>query len=76
MGCNNIQLYSQLHRKNKDADETQDPTPENDYENFNFERDEMPIEDNKNAEGLTGVNFLTSFLKVNQKESMLKNRRK
>lgn len=76
MGCNNIQLYSQLHRKNKEADETQDPTPANDYENFNFERDEMPIEDNKNAEGLTGVNFLTSFLKVNQKESMLKNRRK
>ena len=32
----------------------------------------MPLETNKNEEGITGVNFLTSFLKVNQKKTMLK----
>lgn len=72
MGCNNMQLCSQLHRWRKEADEAQDPISENDFENFNFDKDEMPLENNKNEEGLTGVNFLTSFLKVNQKKAMLK----
>ena len=72
MGCNNIQFCSQIYRWKKEVDETKDPITENDFENFNFDKDEMPLENNKNEEGLTGVNFLTSFLKVNQKNAMLK----
>ena len=49
----------------------QEPTTENDYQNFNFDKDELPMETTKNQEGLTSVNFLTDFLKANQKEKML-----
>lgn len=38
MGCNNIQLCSQLHRWKKEVDDIQERIPENDYE--------MPVEDN------------------------------
>ena len=51
--------------------DVQDPTPENDYQEFNFDKDEMPMESTKNSEGLTGVNFLRVFLKVDQTERML-----
>ena len=71
MGCNNMQLCSQLHRWSKETENMQEPTTENDYQNFNFDKDELPMETTKNQEGLTGVNFLTDFLKVNQKEKML-----
>ena len=63
-----MHLCSQLHRRKKEIEDVQDPTPENDYENFNFDKDEMPLETNKNEEGITGVNFLTSFLKSIRKK--------
>ena len=71
MGCNNMQLCSQLYRWSKEMQDVQDPTPENDYQEFNFDKDEMPMESTKNSEGLTGVNFLRDFLKVDQTERML-----
>lgn len=71
MGCNNMHLCSQLYRWSKEIQSEQDPVDENNYEQFNFDRDEMPPETNKNEEGATGVNFLSDYLKINQKEKML-----
>lgn len=71
MGCNNIHLCAQLHRWKNEAESMIDPTPENDLQAFNFEKDELPIESNKPQEGVTGLNYLTDFLKINQKEKML-----
>lgn len=71
MGCNNIQLCSQLYRWSKELEDVADPVPENDYQDFNFDKDEMPMETTKNNEGQTGVNFLRDFLKLNQTERML-----
>ena len=39
-----MQLCSQLHRWKKEIEDVQDPNPENDYENFYFDKDEMPLE--------------------------------
>lgn len=66
-----MQLCSQSHHWSKEIENIQDPTPDNDYQSFNFDKDELPMETTKKNEGLTGVNFLTDFLKVNLKEKML-----